>query len=177
MSAIDLLSQLDDDDIEEISKQIGINPTQTRTAIDAAAPMLLAGAAQTAQQPGGYASVQRALDSQAGVLDNLRDLLRGGGPADGGGLLDGILGRTKPTVQEGVQETTGLNSDQTRRLLAMLAPIVIGMLARRRQNDGSKPLDAQMRDEAQQAEEQARQRSPKIGGILGKILSYAEQQR
>lgn len=178
MSVSDLLSQLDDDDLNEISRQIGADPTQTRSAIETATPMLLAGTAQTAQQAEGLSSVQRAVDSHDGIFDNLRDLIRGGGPADGGGLLDGILGRSKPDVQDGVQKTTGLNGDQTKRLLAILAPIVIGMLAKRRkQSPTGAPLDAQIREEAQRAEQDARRRSPEMGGILGKILSYAEENK
>ena len=47
--------------------------------------------------------IQQAVDSHGGVFDNLRDLIRAGGPAEGGGLLDGILGRSKPDVQSHVE--------------------------------------------------------------------------
>lgn len=178
MNINDLLSQLDDDDVNEISRQIEADPAQTRTAIQTASPLLLAGTAQTAQQPDGLPTVQRAVDSHGGVFDSLRDLIRAGGPADGGNLLDGMLGRSKPDVHDGVEKTSGLNSEQTRRLLAILAPIVIGMLAKRRQQQpDNAPLDAQIREEAQRAEQDARRTSPQIGGILGKILSHVEGRR
>ena len=177
MSAIDLLSQLDDEHIKQISSQIGADPTQTRSAIEAASPMLLAGMAQTTQHPDGQAAILGALDTHGGILDNLSGMLGGGGAADGG-ILDKVLGRTRPNVEDGVQQTSGLSGDQTKKLLAMLAPIVMAMLAKRRANNASAaPIDAHVREEAQQAQEQAQRRSPAMGGILGKILSHVEAQR
>src|SRR4051812_20836122 len=117
MSAIDLLSQLDENHIKQIADQIGADPTQTRSAIESASPMLLAGMSQTTQQPAGQNAMLGALDSHAGVLGNLGSLIRGGGAADGG-ILDSILGRARPHVEDGVQTSSGLNGDQTKKLLA-----------------------------------------------------------
>ena len=174
MSALDLTSELDESHITQISQTIGADPAQTRKAIEAASPLLVAGVAQTAQQPQGQQTVQQAMDSHAGLLGNLGQILGAGGNVDFGGILDQVLGRNKPDVENGVQETSGLNGDQTKKLLAILAPIVVAMLAKRRQQAGAKPLDTHLREEAQQAHEQAQRRSPQVGGILGKILSYAE---
>ena len=177
MSAIDLTNELDESQIQQISQQIGADPTQTRTAIDAAAPLLLAGVAQTAQQPGGQAVVEQALQSHGGILGNLGQMLNAGGNVDFGGVLDRVLGRHTADVHDGVQQTSGLNSDQTKRLIMILAPIVMGLLAKRRQNATDAPLDTHLREEAQRAQEQAQRRSPQIGGILGKILSHVEAPR
>jgi hypothetical protein len=71
-----------------------------------------------------------------------------------------------------------LNGDQAKKLLAILAPIVLGMLARRRASSANAaPIDTHVREEAQRAQEQAQKRSPGVGGILGKILSHVEAQR
>jgi hypothetical protein len=96
------------------------------------------------------------------------------GPADSGGLLGRILGQHTNTVQSGVAAHSGLDSDQTRRLLMILAPMVLAMLAKRRQTSPSpKPIDTDLRQEAQNAQAKA----PHVGGILGKILSYVETPR
>jgi hypothetical protein len=177
MSAIDLLSQLDDEHINQISQQIGADPAQTRSAIQSASPMLLAGMAQTTQQPDGQAAVLSALDTHGGLLDNLRGMFNAGGAADGG-ILDKILGQARPKVEDGVQKTSGLNGDQAKKLLAMLAPVVIAMLAKRRANNAdAAPIDTHVREEAQRAQEHAERRQPGMGGILGKILSHVEAQR
>src|SRR3954464_8575911 len=133
MSALDLSSELDANHIAQISQQIGADPAQTRTAIEAAAPLMVAGVANTAQSPQGQAGVQEALDAHAGVLGNLGQMFGAGGNVDMGGVLDRVLGRNKSDVHDGVQQASGLNSDQTKRLLAMLAPVVVAMLAKRRQ--------------------------------------------
>jgi hypothetical protein len=171
MSTPDITNELDESHVAQIAQQIGADPAQTRKAIDAAAPLLLGGMAQTAQQPQGQAAVQQAMQSHANVLGNLGQILGAAGVGDAGGLLGRILGQHQPAVQDGVQQTSGLNSDQTRRLLMIVAPIVLGMIARRRQQAGaSAPLDTHLREEAQKAQQQ----SPHVGGILGKILSHVE---
>ena len=79
-------------------------------------------------------------------------------------------------MHQGVEQSSGLNGDQTRRLLTILAPMVLAMLAKRRQAS-SQPIDAHLREEAQQARAQAEKQSPHVGGLLGKILSAAEAPR
>jgi hypothetical protein len=110
------------------------------------------------------------------VLGNLGSLLGGGGgaPADGGGLLGSSLGGNQSSVQHGVQQASGLGSDQTRKLLMMLAPIVMGALAKRAQNHGRAHEDPNeltrvLQEDGAQAHQQAQ--STGMGGILGKILS------
>lgn len=184
MSILDMVQQhLGPGEIEQISRQIGADPTQTQQAVDAAVPMLVGGMATTAQQPAGMGFLQQALGSHGGVLDNLGSLLGAGAPADGGGLLGRVLGQHQPTAEQGVQQASGLNSDQTRRLLMILAPIVIGMLARRHAQ-ASQPgqqanpdLGSVLQQEARETHAQAQRQSPHVGGLLGKILSHVETPR
>lgn len=177
MSAIDLLNQLDENHIKQIADQIGADPAQTRKAIDCASPMLLAGMAQTAQQPDGQQTMLGALDTHGGVLGGLGDLLKAGGAADGG-ILDKVLGRTRPDVEGGVKQTSGLSGDQARKLLTILGPIVLAMLAKRRAATTNPPaIDTHIREEAQRAQEHAEGRTPGLGGLLGKILSHVEAKR
>ena len=174
MSVMDLTNQhLGDAEIDQISQQIGADSSQTRSAIQTAMPMLLAGMAGNASQPDGATTIQQAIGTHAGVLDNLGSLLGAAGIGDAGGLLGRILGQHTTDVHEGVQQNTGLNSDQTRRLLMILAPMVLAMLAKRRQSS-SQPVDTHLREEAQTARTSAETQSPQIGGILGKILNAAQ---
>lgn len=175
MNIIDQAQQhLGDAEIQQISDQLGVDPAQARTAIQSAMPMMLAGMANTAQHPDGSAAIEQASDAHVGLLDNLGALLGGAAMGDGGGLLGKILGQHQGTVQSGVEQHSGLNSDQTRQLLMMLAPMVLAMLAKRRQGSQSpQPVDAQLNEEAQHAEKSA----PHMGGILGKILSHVQSPR
>lgn len=194
MGVLDLVQQhLDQTQIQALSQQIGADPGQTQSAIQAALPMLLGGMAQTARQPGGTGAITGAMQQHEGLLGGLGSILGGamggamGGGAGGGGGLGGILGQVlghqQPAVENGVQQASGLDANQVKKLLMLLAPIVLAALARHRQQAASQPSasgadgDANgdgipdvLQQEAQRAQEKA---PPHIGGIVGKILDAA----
>ena len=178
-SLIDLVKEhLGPQELSQISQQLGTDPATTQQAVNTALPALVGGLASRAQQPQGGSEIQQLLGSHSGVLDSLGSLLGAGAPADGGGLLGKVLGQNQSDVQQGVQQASGLGSDQAHKLLMILAPIVIGALARRAMNHGSSP-DAQeiqksLQQDGQQAKQQAEQHSPHLGGLLGRIMSMAE---
>ncbi|NUQ91515.1 MAG: DUF937 domain-containing protein [Gemmatimonadaceae bacterium] len=172
---LDMVQQhLGQNEIAQISQQLGADPATTQNAISAALPMIVGGMANTAAQPGGADSIQQSLTSHGGVLGNLGALLGAGAPADGGGILGRILGQHQQPVQQGVSQASGLDPDQTRKLLMILAPIVLGVLARRhaqtQQQGSAQPVGAVLQDEAQHAQQQAQRQAPQLGGLLGQIF-------
>lgn len=201
MSLLDMLQQqLGPSEVQQISQQIGADPAQTRTAVEAALPMMVGGMASRAQQPGGTDSLVQAFgglggtsgsggglggalggmlgDSSggnAGGLGGLGGVLGGmlGGGA-GGGILGSILGGHDRDVEDGVSQASGLNGDQTRKLLMILAPIVLAMLAKRHGQAGGGQLGGALQEEAREAHTRAQQQSPHVGGILGKILAQVQ---
>jgi hypothetical protein len=198
MSLVDLVEQnLGQRQIQQLAQQIGADPQTTESAVQAALPMLLGGMADTARQPGGASAIGGLAGEHAGALDALGGLgglagMLGGvlGGGGGGGILGSILGRHQPTVESGVQQASGLSGDQVRRLLMILAPIVLAALARQRQQQraaappaaggGAAAVDSDhdgipdyLEQEAQQAQARATERSPQLGGILGSILNAA----
>lgn len=197
MSTIDLVQQhLGDQEIQQISQQLGVDPNATQNAVQAAVPMMVGSMASTATEPNGASTIQSLLGSHGGLLDNLGGMLGSGGaggllgslggmigtPADGGGgLLGKILGQHENTVQQGVQQASGLNSDQTKKLLMILGPIVLAALARRHAQaaaQGANPsLSNVLQQDAQAAQAKAQTTSPHVGGLLGKILSHVESPR
>ncbi len=181
MSVVDLVQEhLGPQEIQQISQQLGVDPATAQNAVQAAVPMMVGGMASTANQPAGANTIQSLFGSHGGVLDNLGSILGAGAPADGGGLLGQILGQHQNTVQQGVQQASGLAPDQTKRLLMILGPIVLAALARRHsqnaaQNAGDTSLSGTLRRDAEAA--QAKAQSPHVGGLLGKILSHVETPR
>ena len=143
---IDLLqSQLSDGLIDQLSKQIGAPQQQTRTAADSILSSLIGGLAKNAQQPGGADALANALDNDhdGSLLDNLNDLIGGGQPANinpraanGEGILKHVLGGKKGGVMDMVSQISGLGQGQTGNLMAMLAPIVMGMLGKQKRSSG-----------------------------------------
>ncbi|HEY0514730.1 MAG TPA: DUF937 domain-containing protein [Thermoanaerobaculia bacterium] len=136
MALIDMIQQqLDDQTISRLSQQLGADPAATRQAVPAAITAILGGLSQNVQQPGGAQQLDAALaDHGGGLLNDLGSLLGGGsGASDGAGILGHIFGNHQPAVASQVGQTAGLNSGQAGRLLVLLAPIVLGYLARQRQ--------------------------------------------
>ena len=241
-SILDMVQQqLGGAGINQISQQIGADPSATQSAIQMALPMLVGGLAHNTTQPGGAESLHTALDDHTGNLDGLSGLLGGamggnamggtgmgtggldalernnpalntnafadpafggappasgfgglggmlggggggmmggGGLADmiggalGGKLLGHILGQRRPQVEQGVSQQTGLDPQQVGRLLMILAPIVMGVLARRKQQQAMTPgqLGTELQQTHRQIEQQASQGGGLLGGLLGQVF-------
>jgi hypothetical protein len=179
-SILDLVQQhLGPSEIGQISQQLGTDPATTQQAVNTALPALVGGMANTAQQPQGANALQGLLGAHGGVLGSLGSLIGAGAPADGGGVLGQILGSHQSTVQQGVEQQTGLGSDRTRKLLAILAPIVLGALAKRAMDHGTAHEDPEqlkqvLQEDGAEAHQQAQNQSTHMGGLLGKLMSMAE---
>lgn len=166
MSLIDLVTQqLGSGGIQQLSQQIGANEQQTAGAVQMALPVLLGGLAKNAQTPQGAQSLSGALDEHqgsAGMLGNLGALLGGGGGA-GAGILGHVLGGRRGAVEQGIGRASGLDAGQVGKLLMLLAPIVMAVLARRKQEQG---LDAGgVGGMLNQERTELQQRNPQLGGL------------
>lgn len=160
--------QLGPDTIQQLSGALGADPAATSNAISLALPALLGGLAQNAAQPEGATALDNALNQHDGsVLDNLGGMLAGSGAGGGalggigGAILGHIFGGRRSTVEEGVGKASGLNAAQVAQLMAMLAPIVMGVLGRLKQTKG---LDTRRLPEMLDGG------SGGFGGALGSIL-------
>lgn len=170
--------QLGPDKIQQLSGALGADPAATSSAISLALPALLGGLSRNAAQPQGAAALDNALNAHDGsILDNLGSMLGGGGGGlggmlggaggnggIGGAILGHIFGGRRSTVEQGVGKASGLDSAQVAQLMAMLAPIVMGVLGRMKQSKG---LDANRLPEVlNQAREQGEKETPGLGGLL-----------
>ena len=160
----DLLGQQQGNEaLQEISGQVGAEPSLVNTAIQAALPAILGGLANNASTPQGAESLDNALsnDHDGSILGNLGSLggliFDQGTPtprqADAGGILGHILGGNQGQVAEQASQQSGLPLGQVEQILMMLAPIVMGYLGQQKQqqNVGADGL----------------------GGLLGGILGNA----
>jgi len=112
MALLDMVQQyLGQNEVAQISQQLGIDPNVAQTAIAAALPMILGGMARHAAQPQGADAIQQAATAHENVPDDVSSVLRSAPPADvgSGGLLGRILGQHRDTVQQGVQQASGLD--------------------------------------------------------------------
>jgi hypothetical protein len=181
----DLNAQLQGPMLSQLSRQVGADEQTTAQAVSMALPMLIGGLANEVETPDGAQSLNRALDEDhdGSLLDNVSSLFGGNagmsGAADvavpralnGAGILGHIFGGKREPVQQGIGKATGLSSQQTGRLLMMLAPLVMAYLGRRKRQAPNSDIGGTLRAERQELE----RRAPDLGGILGQMFGGGAQ--
>ncbi len=166
-----VMGHLDDQRIQAIAQQLGVDPAQAEGAIQQAMPLLIGGLARNAQTDQGAAAVHSALGDHAGndVGSILGSVLGGGG---GGGLDNGmailghIFGARQGQAAQGLGQQTGLGSQNAGQLLAILAPVVMGVLGNMSQRQGmsASGLGSVLGQEAQTIG------GSNTGGLLGAVF-------
>ena len=174
----DTLNELLEGQADQIGRRIGADGNQTRTALHAAVPALLAALIDDAGRGDG---LKRAIerDHDGTILDQLSDYL--GGTAqlsprttNGAGILEHTLGDRQPEVQRALSDKSGLDIGSIGNLLALLAPIVMGMLGKRGGasagggGSGGFSID-DIGDLLNREKDDARTNNPDIGDILDSI--------
>jgi hypothetical protein len=169
----DLRSHLSGDTVNEISRRIGADPQQTKTAIDGAIPVLLAALGKEAADPDRRTGLQQAIreDHDGSVIDNLPAYLNGqlsSRATDGQGIVNHVLGDRQQTAAQALAGKSGLDLGTIMSLLPLLAPIVMGMLGKKGRSGGlsfDNIADALGGDTQRAAND-----SPDIGDLLGSVL-------
>lgn len=181
-----LQSQLDDNVLGQISDQIGADKEQTATAANGIFASLLGGLANNAASEGGLSSLLGALDKNhdGSVLDDIGGLVggllqnggQGSGASNGLGILGHILGDKQETVAQQVSQSSGLNMGQVMKLLPVLAPIVMGVLGRTK-NQGGLDLGnlAGILMGSAQSGAQQNGMGDLLGSVLGSVLGGGDQ--
>ncbi len=154
--------------LSKISQQIGADEAQTQTAVQAALPMLLGGLARNSAKPEGAASLSGALNDHRGGLENISSLLGDPDSGPGAGILGHIFGNRRSNVEGGVAQATGLNQGQVGKLLKILAPIVMAVIARKMTSRADAPeTDGSLGNVLERETRDAREKAP--GGLGGLI--------
>jgi hypothetical protein len=172
-SMLEVLSrQLGAGGIDQIAGQLGIGRDQTEKAVAGALPVLLGGLMRNSQSPDGAAALLGALqkDHDGSVLDDIGGFLgRGSGAADAGmGILKHVFGGRESTVESALAGSSGLDSGQMRQILAMLAPLVLGMLGKNQRQQG---LDIGGLSDLLGGERRiAEKKTPGAADLLGSLL-------
>lgn len=169
---------LGSDSVEKLSQQIGATPEQTENAIGALLPTLIAGLARNTESEKGAENLHHALarDHDGSILEHLGSLF-GGQPeqapvqpkaTQGGSILDHILGQRRGRVEDSVSRSSGLSKGQVLKLMMLVAPLLMGILGKRRKDQDLSPggLGDLLRGEREQVEQSA----PSGGGFFARML-------
>ena len=159
--------------IQQISQQVGTDEGTTQNVVQAAVPLLMAALARNASNPDGAQSLAGALDRDhdGSILDNLTGFLGSGDTSPGAGILGHVLGGSQNAVANQLGSQFGLNGNQVAQILMMLAPIVLGMLGRAKQQQGMDP--GSLSDMLNQQSTQAAQSS----GMMGMLNQMLDRDR
>lgn len=161
--------------IQQIAEQAGINPALAQQAVTAAVPMILGGMAQhAAANPGNAEVIHTEADKyagHAGVLGDLPNVFTGQGSS--GGILGKVMGNRHEQVQNGVAKATGIDAAQAAKVVAVVAPMVLGAIAlKKRQGQlSADQVSGSLQQAQQQAQTHAQTNAPTMGGVLGSVMS------
>jgi len=147
---IDLLQgQLSEGLVDTLANQIGgADKQQTNKAASGIISMITTALAKNAASPQGRSALASALDRDhdGSILDDLMGYATGNmqrqappersGMMNGAGILKHILGGKQNGAIDMISQMSGLGKGQSGNLMAMLAPMVMGMLGKeKRQNN------------------------------------------
>jgi len=176
MNLIELLNgQLSDGLVDSLANQIGgADKKQTSAAASGIISMITSALAKNAATPQGRDALASALDRDhdGSILDDLMGYATGNmqkqappersSMLNGAGILKHILGGKQNGAIDVISQMSGLGKNQSGNLMAMLAPMVMGMLGKqKRQNnlDGGGLFDVLSKTVQNQARTQKKEMS------------------
>jgi hypothetical protein len=164
-----IMQKLGGGGLASLSQQVGADQQTTSSAMGAAVPMLVSALARNAQQPRGAQAVHQTVsEHDGGPFDNAASYVQSPQQANGGGILERLLGGQRENVQQGLAQTTGMNTSQAARLLEIAAPLVIGYFANQQHQQNLDPGGlAQLLGQHQQ---QMQQTNPQAAQLLGQLI-------
>ena len=125
--------------INSLADQLGVDAATAESAVREALPALVGGMQANAADPEGAASLAGAIDSHSPKLVdggvNLEDVDTG----DGEKIVDHVFGENSGAVAQTLGGNLGGNSDLIKKLLPILAPIVLSYLSQRMRGSATAP--------------------------------------
>jgi len=166
-----VMQQMQGGGIQQLSKSLGLGEDDVSNVVSGAIPALMGSLIKNGGSSDGAASLLGALDRDhdGSILDDVAGFLGQSGSADAGaGILRHSLGAKQSTVETALSKSTGVDTASAGKILAMVAPIVMGALGKAKNQQG---LDASGLSSLLGLEENiARQRSPQAADMLSRLL-------
>lgn len=121
--------------VEQLGQQFGLDESQTSSALTALLPALAAGFQRNASSQSGLDSLVGALSGgQHGqYLDDIQNLGRPETVDDGNGILGHVFGSKQVSreVAQRASAQSGVGADILKRMLPIVATVVMGAMAKR----------------------------------------------
>ena len=121
--------------VQQVGQQFGLSEEQTSSALNQLVPALVAGLQHNASQEGGAGALAGALESgnHAEYLDNPEMLAQEATTDEGNSILSHIFGSkdVSRAVAGRAAEQTGIGADVLKKMLPVVAAMVMGGLSKR----------------------------------------------
>lgn len=158
----ELFAQLGDNGLQQIAGLLGTDTATARQVVEASAGTIVGGMATNAEQTEGAESLRTALDSHVDADPFNGDVATL--EKDGQGILGHVLGdQGTEQAAAGISQFAGINSGTIMKLLPMLAPMVMSLLANR--------ASKQNMDAGAVAQDLDQEKSSAMSGGLGDLLN------
>ena len=125
--------------ISSVSEKTGLDASQATKVVSSTLPALLGQMQNNLTSKDGASGLLTALTSgkhDGSILDNIGGFLNGGDFTDGSKILGHVLGGNQDKMVQGLSSKTGVDSSIISKILPMLAPIIMGYLAKQTKKDG-----------------------------------------
>src|SRR5690606_35884165 len=111
-------------------KQTGAAEAETQAVVNTALPAMLGALQRNANDHDGAQGILNAIGSKhdGSILDNLGGFFENNDTSDGNGILGHVLGGKQDIAAQTISQKTGVASSTVSRIMAALAPIVMGYL-------------------------------------------------
>ncbi len=163
--------------VSQMARQFGLDEADVTQAIQQMLPALTNGVKKNVSQPGGLESLLQALNkgSHDRYLDRSDALANPAAIEDGNGILGHIFGSkaTSRTLADRTAKKTGISSDVLKRMLPLIAAMVMGSLKKQSSNSGI--LDQLLGSLG--GGRPSRSASGGLGGLLGGLLGGGRKSR
>lgn len=167
-SLIDLFTQGTKEDISAISNRSGVDPVQASSIVGVALPLILKAINNNTKTDEGLTSFDEALKQHENdtKYDTVAEYAQNVDTEDGDKML-GHLFNGQSSIIDKVADTLGITPAAVKRVLVIVAPILIKYLADTKKNNQLSPEQVRRQTTIEQ---ERYQESTNNGGLLGGIL-------
>ncbi len=162
----------------ELGQQLGLDESQTQTALKVLLPALSAGLKSNAEKPGGLQSLIEALNNgnHDEYLDRPERLRQPETVMDGNAILGHLLGSKdmSRSVASAASQKTGLTDSLLKSALPLVASMVMGSLSKQSKDPSMASQLAGLLGGSQP--QPAQGRGAGLGGLLGAMLGGGRRQ-
>jgi hypothetical protein len=133
-----ILSRVDDQSIQSISQKANVSPTQAKSALSTAIPILMNSMANNSRSPEGAFALQQAVekDHDGSLMDNLGSFFNNPDSANGPGILKHVLGEKQSNAVEYISKDSGVSESSASKILEIAAPLVMSFLGKNSRGGG-----------------------------------------